>query len=302
VNAVRNQYSQEIKHPQDAWLPTEPYCRILVVDDDPSIKALVATALLRVGYGVTTANDGESGWEAICSEPFDLLITDYSMPRLNGVELLKRLRQRALALPAILMSANMSRDVSEIIELVSQGGALHKPFRLEDLYFKVGLILDNSHSPKTGNIVDPTDIFRNHGRAKRLIRQEAIDLRLRQLAKNLLLHEANTFGQEDGAPPLAEVCAKMEKYLKTISGVVGFRSIIARALMQSQTEFDWLRHVKVSPLGALECIPLAESLVPPSEILRGEADVVSRILSSLVSLLGESVARACLDELWQEAP
>jgi len=301
VNVGRPQNSRYLGELDCERAPTEPYSRILVVDDDPSIKGMVAIALQRVGYSVATANDGERGWEAICSEPFDLLITDYSMPRLNGLELLKRLRRNALVLPAILMSADMSRDVSEIIELVSQGGALHKPFRLEELYFKVGLILDRSQGAKAEVAGDSTYAPRDEGRLKRLIVQNAAESRLSQLAEKLLKKEAAAAKPEEGKPVLERVCAKMEKYLVTLAGVVGFRAVLARALLLSRPEVPWLKGVRVSEQGVFEDLRRAESDIAPSEIFRGETIVVSRILGSLVPLLGEPLTRACLDEVWREA-
>ena len=132
----------------------------MVVDDDPFLQRMVAAALKKVGYNVATSDNGESAWELICSEPLDLLITDYSMPRLNGIELLRRLRNSSLSLPAILMSASMTRNLSEIIEVVSPGGALHKPFGLNELYFKVGSILDLARLEASSATLDATKTSR----------------------------------------------------------------------------------------------------------------------------------------------
>jgi DNA-binding response OmpR family regulator len=271
-----------------------------VVDDDPSINKMVAIALQRVGYGVDTATDGERGWDALRAEHFDLLLTDYSMPRLNGLDLLKRLRNSELDLPAIMMSADMPRDVSEIIELVSEGGALHKPFRIDELYFKVGLILDNASSAKARNPAGSTTIARNPLRAKRQQRQRSFEARMTQLATNLLAQESRVPKPAGEAPGLAMVCAKMETYLVNICGATGFRSIMARAIVQSQSEFGWLRDVRISQHGTIDDLLQAESHVPPAEALRGETAVVSRILGSLVSLLGEPLARSCLGAVWHE--
>jgi CheY-like chemotaxis protein len=56
--------------------------RILVVDDDVGVNAMVGLALEGAGYNVASAENGELGWEALRRGPFDLLITDYSMPKL----------------------------------------------------------------------------------------------------------------------------------------------------------------------------------------------------------------------------
>jgi two-component system, chemotaxis family, sensor histidine kinase and response regulator WspE len=63
--------------------------RILVVDDDISIRELSAAVLMPSGYQVDTAEDGAAGWEALHGNNYDLLITDHNMPRVSGVELVK---------------------------------------------------------------------------------------------------------------------------------------------------------------------------------------------------------------------
>lgn len=79
--------------------------RILLVDDeidlwwDRDLAALAAA-----GYDVDTAEDGEAGWEALQTNKYDLLITDNKMPKLRGLELIKRLRDHGMILPIILAS------------------------------------------------------------------------------------------------------------------------------------------------------------------------------------------------------
>ena len=66
--------------------------RVLVVDDDESVRAVSVRVLQLAGYKVDTASDGEAGWEALRRDVFHLLITDNCMPRLSGLELIVRLR------------------------------------------------------------------------------------------------------------------------------------------------------------------------------------------------------------------
>lgn len=100
---------------------------ILIVDDEPFIVDLLASALQDEGYKVERAYDGEEAWRLVCAHQPDLIISDVSMPRLDGLDLLNRLRrQRVLAqIPVILMSAARSRLDTDDAVFVA------KPFDLD---------------------------------------------------------------------------------------------------------------------------------------------------------------------------
>ena len=102
---------------------------ILIVDDEPFIVDLLASALQDEGYRVYCAYDGEEAWRLVCSNRPDLVISDVTMPRLDGLDLLRRLRrQRVLAqIPVILMSAARRRLDSVDADFVA------KPFDLNGM-------------------------------------------------------------------------------------------------------------------------------------------------------------------------
>jgi CheY-like chemotaxis protein len=107
---------------------TSPFKHILVVDDDPDCRDLVARTLSRAGFRPETARDGEEGWGALCSATYDLVITDHEMPRLTGLNLIKRLRAVSIEPPCILLSGNLPGPESTLRELVRPGSILAKPF------------------------------------------------------------------------------------------------------------------------------------------------------------------------------
>ncbi|MCW3480122.1 hybrid sensor histidine kinase/response regulator [Neisseriaceae bacterium JH1-16] len=80
--------------------------RVLVVDDSLTVRELERKLLLGRGYEVMVAVDGMDGWNALRAEPFDLVVTDVDMPRMDGIELVERIRQNpALAgLPVMIVS------------------------------------------------------------------------------------------------------------------------------------------------------------------------------------------------------
>jgi len=116
--------------------------RIFVVDDDACVRQVMALVLRRAGYSVECADDGESAWEALATETFALLITDHEMPRLCGLDLIRRIRVAAIPLPAILISGNFPWSAPDLPALLPPGAALPKPFLRDELLKRVRLFLD----------------------------------------------------------------------------------------------------------------------------------------------------------------
>lgn len=106
---------------------------ILIADDDMYIREAITEYLRREGYTVTTAEDGEAAYAILCDHTIDLLITDENMPRLHGLDLLRRLRKENHHLPVILISGCMPWDEPDLESLVTPGVALDKPFTLSRL-------------------------------------------------------------------------------------------------------------------------------------------------------------------------
>ena len=114
---------------------------ILVVDDDESVRSILVLGLERAGYAVDTANDGVEGLEKLRTAKYDLLISDYQMPRLNGLELVKRLRSERMTLPVILVSGFLQmKDLADLDN--PRPTFLLKPFSLSELLARVQTVLD----------------------------------------------------------------------------------------------------------------------------------------------------------------
>lgn len=83
-----------------------PRKRILAVDDEPSARLLIARVLQRAGYEVTAVASAEEALELLDKgKRFDLLITDKNLPRINGLELIRKARQAITDLPVVLITA-----------------------------------------------------------------------------------------------------------------------------------------------------------------------------------------------------
>lgn len=113
---------------------TEPKpARILVADDEPSIVELLRTVLGLWSYDVEPCSDGESALGRAKAERFALLVLDYQMPGLTGLEALRRLRADQNRTPAVLMSGHFSDSVVKDARSLTGVELLPKPFTLAAL-------------------------------------------------------------------------------------------------------------------------------------------------------------------------
>jgi DNA-binding response OmpR family regulator len=115
--------------------------RVLVVDDDPHCRSLVARTVARAGFHTDTARDGEEGWSALRTIEYDLLITDNEMPRLDGIRMIRRLRAIAQGPPCILMTGNPPDSEAALRTILHPGTVLAKPFTCLALMEKVFSLL-----------------------------------------------------------------------------------------------------------------------------------------------------------------
>ena len=118
--------------------------KVLVADDDAHIMHVVSLKLRNAGFEVLTAVDGEEAAEVAQAELPDLLITDYQMPYLTGVELCRKLRQneRTKSIPAIMLTARgFDIEPREMIE-AGIASVIAKPFSPRELLQRVNDLLN----------------------------------------------------------------------------------------------------------------------------------------------------------------
>ena len=101
---------------------------LLVVDDEPEILDLLRAVLEEAGFTVLTASNGAAAFALIQRTPVALVVTDFMMPQLSGLELAQRLRNNPATadIPLILMSAVLPRQVSDMFAMFVQ-----KPFSID---------------------------------------------------------------------------------------------------------------------------------------------------------------------------
>lgn len=121
--------------------------KILIVEDEPSMRMGLKDNLEFEGYQVETAEDGEAGLSLIMNNLFDLVILDVMMPKLSGFDVCKRVREKGIKTPIILLTAK-GEEIDKIVGLeLGADDYITKPFSLRELLARIKAILRRVESP-----------------------------------------------------------------------------------------------------------------------------------------------------------
>jgi len=118
--------------------------RILVIEDEPVLLDQLNSSLLKQGYAVDCARDGEEGLYQGTEYPYDLAIVDLGLPKIDGIEVIKQLRAKGKNFPILILTA---RDQWQEKVLGLDSGAddyLTKPFEMDELLARVKALLRRS--------------------------------------------------------------------------------------------------------------------------------------------------------------
>lgn len=112
--------------------------RVLVVDDEETLRELYREVLADAGYSVATAASGAAALELVTVQPFDLVVTDYRMEGMDGIELVRRLKRVRAQLPVILLTSHLAPATA--LEALQAGAFwyLTKPVEVDTLVGKAG--------------------------------------------------------------------------------------------------------------------------------------------------------------------
>jgi len=141
--------------PQQKAESGSPAARLLFAEDDHFIRRYSEIVLSQSGYEVDGAEDGEAAWEALHSTTYDLLITDHLMPRLNGLELVTRMRLQGITVPIIVVSGVIKPFRSSALAWLNVDGTISKPFTHSELIQTVARVLRASTQPQAHPFVRP---------------------------------------------------------------------------------------------------------------------------------------------------
>ncbi|MDC4205775.1 MAG: chemotaxis response regulator CheY [Candidatus Manganitrophus sp.] len=125
----------------------DPNMKILVVDDMSSMRRIIKNTLKQLGYPNTDeAEDGDKALEMVRNTPFDLVVSDWNMPNMNGLDLLKAIRQdpKLSALPVLMVTTEAEMD--HILEAIRSGvnSYILKPFTPETMKEKIDKVFKHA--------------------------------------------------------------------------------------------------------------------------------------------------------------
>jgi two-component system, OmpR family, response regulator len=150
-----------------------PPVRVLLIEDDSAIADFVCQGLREVGYEVDLAGSGSDGLERVSRREHQVVVLDIMLPGMNGLEVLKRLRERGIETPVLILSAKRSVD-DRVLGLRSGGDDyLVKPFAFSELLARIESLVRRSQG-----------------------HQEPVRLRAADLVLDLLARKAHR-GQEE---------------------------------------------------------------------------------------------------------
>jgi DNA-binding response OmpR family regulator len=119
---------------------------ILVVDDEPSVVEVVSLYLRREGYSVRSAGDGQLALKAIAERMPSLIILDLMLPRVNGIEILRQVRENSGEVPVIMLTAR-GQETDRIYGLeLGADDYVVKPFSPAELVARVRAVLRRTHA------------------------------------------------------------------------------------------------------------------------------------------------------------
>jgi two-component system response regulator HydG len=207
--------------------------RVLVVDDEASARSGLEKLLRQEGYAVESASDGENALSLVSERPPDVVVTDLKMPRMDGMQLLAKLREQNAEIPVIVVTA--FGDVASAVGAMRAGAAdyLTKPVDFDALLVSIERVLE-----------------------RRDLRVEADTLR-RQLRER----------EGDGLEGLIGASAAMQKVYRVARQVAGARATVLITGESGTGKGELARAVHVKsprakgPFVALHCASLAESLL-----------------------------------------
>jgi two-component system response regulator AtoC len=204
---------------------------ILVIDDEPNLRHMLSVVLEKAGYTVSSAGDGVEALSLVETKPFDLVLCDLRMPKMDGLAFLKEAASRNLDASIIMMSAYGS--ISTAVEAMKLGAAdyISKPFKPDEILLKLGQIEERNR-----------------------LRQE--NIRLRDAIQETFSFQ-NIVAKSQSMRSIFETIKKIADYKTTvlITGESGTgKELIARAI-----HYNGAR--KHGPMVAINCGGLPENLL-----------------------------------------
>ena len=221
--------------------------KILVVDDEQSLREVLSIMLKRAGYAVTIATDGEDAVELLQREIFDLVITDLRMPKVDGMEVLKAVKSASPETVVLIITAFASADSA--VEAMKQGAYdyLTKPFQVDE----VQLIIRNALEKRrltTENMLLKREMASQSSFAQLVGQSEAIQ-RVFEVVRKVADSKSNVLiCGESGTGK--ELVARAIHY-NSVRSALPFVAVNCSAVPETLLESELFGHMKGSFTGAI---------------------------------------------------
>jgi two-component system, OmpR family, response regulator MprA len=136
----------------------DPVARVLVAEDDRSVRESLVRALRLEGYDVTAVTDGEQALAQVETDPPDLIVLDIMMPNLDGLTVCRRLRSRRVATPVLMLTAR--HEVSDRVTGLDAGADDYvvKPFALDELSARMRALLRRTSVSGSSEVLEVGDL------------------------------------------------------------------------------------------------------------------------------------------------
>jgi two-component system alkaline phosphatase synthesis response regulator PhoP len=173
--------------------------RILLVEDEPGLVMTLTDRLRSEGYQVESATDGQVGFDLASGTPFDLIVLDVMLPRKNGLDVCRDLRQRGISTPVLMLTAR-SQTVDKVLGLkIGADDYLSKPFEMMELLARVEVLLRRAPAMSSSGDVFQFGAVRVDLRRTEVTRNGKIvglSAKEFQLLRYLLGHRGTTVSRE----------------------------------------------------------------------------------------------------------
>ncbi|MCX7661333.1 MAG: response regulator [Candidatus Omnitrophica bacterium] len=190
--------------------------KILIVDDDPDIRDVLKLTLSEEDYEIQEAEDGESALKLITAKTPDLVILDYKLPKMNGREVLKKVKQDILLqhLPVIMLTA--SGDIDDKVQGLEAGADdyIVKPFEPKELLARIKMILKRTEGDLEANPLTrlPGDVSIHKELERRINKNELFAVCYLDLDKFKAYND--TYGFEKGDEVIRETARIIIRVIK----------------------------------------------------------------------------------------
>lgn len=156
-------------------------CKILIVEDEVNIASFIKRGLQECGYEVTAAYDGEEAWQLIKQERYDLFMLDIIMPKIDGLQLCKMIRQNlGYSIPILMVTALGTTD--DIVSGLDAGADdyISKPFSFAELQARIRALLRRREGAKVNQVLQCGDLTLDQVSRRATRNGETIDLTVKE--------------------------------------------------------------------------------------------------------------------------